>query len=503
MKSSLSFIRYFSTKHVCIIGSGPSGFYTAKYLLKENAMNDTFRLKVDMIDKLPVPFGLVRRGVAPDHPEVRSVVNDFSKVVEANGDDFKFFGNIEVGRDISLGELRDRYDAILLAHGGSQGAAFPGDLKKTPPSGTPRVVTATEFVDWYNVLPQKDLTQVSSAKNLLKKPDGSHVNHVVIIGHGNVALDVARLLSLSVEELRATDIGIAFQNAVEERNNSLPKPQPLTITVLGRRGPFEASFSNKELREMTNLSNATCWVNPAELEEVMSYSYAAERSANRATKRAFQLFQHLASNSDSAGSHGEIVVRIRFLSSPKSLEDGYLVVEKNTLDIEHNAKSVSTNQLDRIPCDLIVLANGFSPNPLKGVKIGTLPSNEKGIATHEDTAVALDDVFEEDGKGNATVFVTGWAKRGPRGNIATQVPDASTTSANMIKILKNTFDQNEGGKKSLVGNGRAFLEGLGKATTWAQWVKIDAEEKKRGEDVGKSRLRTETIQEMLKIAREQ
>lgn len=276
---------------VCVVGSGPAGFYAAKYLLKENA-----RVHVDMLEALPTPYGLVRSGVAPDHPEVKSVMNDFEKV--AADERFAFLGNVRVGDDVSLQELKTNYHAIVLAYGaaGDRELGIPGEHLEG-------VLSARAFVNWYNGHPQfRDLHVDLS------------VETAVIFGQGNVAVDCARILTKSVDELATTDIS---QHAVDALRNRyvcgfivclewMVVVAILTDTVVGslivtkhskikkvylvgRRGSAQAAFTMKEIRELTKLENVSCVVDPEELKLSFNESSQQEINEQRAKKRMNEL----------------------------------------------------------------------------------------------------------------------------------------------------------------------------------------------------------------------
>src|SRR5918995_4103936 len=222
---------------VAIVGSGPAGFYTAEHVLKHEGTH----AEVDMFDRLPTPYGLVRAGVAPDHPKIKSVIRVYEKT--AARPEFRFFGNVEVGEDITVAELQERYHAVLFAYGtsvdrhlGIEGEDLPGSH------------SATEFVNWYNAHP-----------DFADREFDLSCERVVVIGNGNVATDVARMLALTREELETTDTA---DHAIE----AFAEAEVKEIIVLGRRGPAQASFTNPEVREMGEMSDADIVIDPSEVE---------------------------------------------------------------------------------------------------------------------------------------------------------------------------------------------------------------------------------------------
>lgn len=245
---------------VCIVGSGPSGFYTAKYLLREHA-----HVQVDMFESLPTPFGLVRSGVAPDHPEVKSVMNDFNQI--ATDARFHFCGNVHVGQDVSIAELRPYYNAIILAYG----AAADQPLGISEEGRLENIMSARSFVNWYNGHP--DFQDLAMDLN---------VETAVILGNGNVALDCCRILSKSIDELAKTDISAQAQAR-------LATSQIKHVQIVGRRGSVQAAFTIKELRELTKVRHVQCLVDPVELDAGLTRSSREEIATSRAKKRIHDL----------------------------------------------------------------------------------------------------------------------------------------------------------------------------------------------------------------------
>src|SRR5215211_866860 len=289
---------------VAIVGSGPAGFYTAEHLLKR----DDVAVEVDMFDRLPTPFGLVRAGVAPDHPKIKSVIRVYEKTAAREG--FRFFGNVEVGRDVSARELADHYHAVVYAYGSptDRHLGIPGEELEGSHA-------ATEFIAWYNAHP-----------DFADREFDLSCERAVVIGNGNVATDVARMLALTREELEVTDTA---DHAIE----ALGESKVREILVLGRRGPAQASFTNPELRELGEMRDADVDVDPAEAElDKLSREYLESGGADITTRKNVEIFTEF-SRRQPEGKPRRII--LRFLRSPVELQgDGKverIVVARNEL----------------------------------------------------------------------------------------------------------------------------------------------------------------------------
>ena len=273
------------TLRVAIVGSGPSGFYAAGSLLA----HEDRPVEVDMLERLPTPWGLVRSGVAPDHPKIKSVTRVYEKTAEHPR--FRWYGNVDVGRDVSRAELLERYDAIVYAVGAESGR--PLDV---PGADLPGVAPATHFVGWYNGHPDHRDHHFDLS-----------VEHAVVIGNGNVAVDVARMLSLSHDELRTTDIADHALHAMRESAIS-------SVTLLGRRGPVQAAFTTPELRELGELERADVVVDSTDLALDDHSRAALENEASPTTKRNIAVLQDFAARARDA--HRPRTIALRFLRSP-------------------------------------------------------------------------------------------------------------------------------------------------------------------------------------------
>lgn len=325
------------TISVAIIGSGPSGFYTADSLLKSGR-----DVRIDIIDRLPTPFGLIRGGVAPDHQTTKKVARAYEKTALA--DQVTYFGNVEVGKDVSMDELRDMYDAVVLAIGAPRDRklGIPGEDKKG-------VFGSADFVGWYNGHP--DFTNLD--------PDLDTQN-VAVIGNGNVAIDIARVLVKTPEEMSVTDIAHHSAQAIEAA--------PVTdVYMFGRRGPVEAKFTNVELREMGKLDNCVPIVDaallPDEITDEMSDRDRRLKERNLATLREFP-------NVDPAGKQKR--VHFAFYSNPVEILGGDSVegirLEKTKVE---NGRAVGTGEFFDIDCKLVLAAIGYFSAPIEGVPFDT------------------------------------------------------------------------------------------------------------------------------------
>uniref|UniRef100_A0A0G4EYD7 NADPH:adrenodoxin oxidoreductase, mitochondrial n=1 Tax=Chromera velia CCMP2878 TaxID=1169474 RepID=A0A0G4EYD7_9ALVE len=483
-----------ASQRVCIVGSGPSGFYSAKYLMKSHP-----GVKVDMIERLPTPFGLVRFGVAPDHPEVKSVINDFEKV--AQSENFRFFGNVRVGSDVSLRELRDTYDAVVLASGapGEKSLGVEGE-------DLPGVFSARRFVGWYNVHPD--------ASDLLVSPFLQRGDQAVVIGHGNVALDVARVLTKRVEALEKTDISKQATDAL--RNSKIRH-----VHVMGRRGPAQASFTNKELRELLHEDGVVAAVDPKEFEKGMTNASREEIKDSRAKKRSLELFEKMAENWGRVESGSldpdERVVQIRFLLSPVRIEAGDagglgVSLQRMTLEGAAGAQRAKGEEgaaggVERLGAALVVKSVGYAVEPLEGLptsggkgKSPPVPHTAGKVEVEVEVEEEGDDSKEAGGRTTTEektlcpLFVVGWLKRGPSGVIATNIPDAQETVGSLVKALA---ERGRGGERAGVES--LLQERATRYLPWSAWMRLKEEEARRGEALGKSASKIGSVDEMLRL----
>lgn len=456
--------------HVAVVGSGPGGFYTSKYLLKAG---EAHGLKVHMFERLPTPYGLVRFGVAPDHPEVKNVINDFAAVGGLPA--FRFFGNVEIGLDATLAELRRAYDAVVVCTG-AEGERLLG----IPGEGLRGVVGAPAFVKWYNSHP--DYTA-------LDPPDPGEA--AVVIGQGNVALDIARVLARAPSELSATDINTSAASRIARWQRDGLR----TIQVVGRRGHVQAAFTNKELRELLSLEGVLPVVDPAEYELCCNEASLKELARNRPKKRSVKILERMLANFAEKDTTSKRVIWLRFLLSPTEVlaDAGEVVglrVARNELRGEPGKQAAvrasPESSLD-LPCGLVLRSVGFARSPLDG-----LPMSPQGRVSHGRGLVAP-------GDGPASgLYASGWMKRGPTGVIATNIPDARETAANVLSGLGAPEEARS------VARG-ALLERLAankRIVSFADWRAIEAEELRRGAEQGRIAERLTDFREMLSFADE-
>jgi ferredoxin--NADP+ reductase len=446
---------------VAIVGSGPAGFYAAGALLAAD-----LPAAVDMLERLPTPWGLVRLGVAPDHENIKAVSRAFEKIAARPG--FRFFGNVEVGRQVSHDDLVRLYDAVVYTFGAQtdRRLGIPGeDLPGSWP--------ATAFVAWYNGHPDfQDLEFELSTER------------AVVVGNGNVAIDCARMLSLTKEELEPTDTTDVAAEAIAA--------SPIReIVMLGRRGPAQASFTPPELQELGELGAADVVVDPADLELDPASEAALEEDRERA-RRNVEILRGFAAR-EPAGKPRAL--RLRFLVSPVAIlgEERVEAVEivHNELVSDERGRivAVPTDRHETIPCGLVLRSVGYRGVPLQGVPFDerrALIPNEGGR------------VLGPEGAPLRGVYCAGWIKRGPSGVIGTNKKDATETVALLLE------DAAEG---RIGGEPRAeTLEGLlaergAEYVAYTGWEAIDTEERGRGQPLGRPRVKLCSWDELLAAAR--
>ena len=447
---------------VAVVGSGPAAFYAAGHVL---ASEDP-PAEVDMIERLPTPWGLVRLGVAPDHPNLKTVSRAFERIAARPG--FRFFGNVEVGRNVAHADLARLYDAVVYAVGAQtdRRLGIPGE-------DLPGSWAATELVAWYNGHPDfQDLAFDLSGER------------AVVVGNGNVALDVARMLALTREELAPTDTTDAAIEAIAGSGIR-------EIVVLGRRGPVQAAWTSTELQEMGELAGADIAVDPAELE--LDEASAAElEAASNVVHRNFELLRGFASREPTGKPK---VVRLRFRVSPVALVGGGRVeaieVVRNRLepDGSGSVRAVATDERELIPAEIVFRSVGYHGVPLDEVpfdpRTGTIPN-------------AGGRVLDERGEPIPGVYAAGWIKRGPTGVIGTNKKDANET----VDLLLEDARAGRLPSPEADGTLEALLaeRGVG-AVMYAGWEAIDALERSRGEPQGRPRIKLCTWDELLAAAR--
>lgn len=447
---------------VAIIGAGPSGFYAAGGLLKDKKANVT----VDMFERLPVPHGLVRYGVAPDHQNIKAV----SKVYDRTAADprFRFFGNVEFGKDITHDDIKAHYDAVIYAVG------TPSDRKlNIPGEDLPNSMSATEFVAWYNGHP--DYVDLN--------PDLS-CEAALVVGVGNVAMDVARILAKSVDELKKTDIA-------DHALAALAESKVKDIYVVARRGPAQAKFTNVEIREMGHLEIADVIVDPAEL-KLDAASSAAIQNDTAAQKN----IDYLRAYSEIGATGKPRRIYFRFLLSPKEIiasDEGKIVqvkLEKNRLRPTASGyiQSEGIGEYETLDVGIVLRSVGYRGVPLPGVPFyerwGIIPNQVGRVTANGGEQIVPGE------------YVVGWAKRGPSGVIGTNKPD----SLESVNSLLDDFKQ----EKLPVAQDpepeaidKLLQERNVRYVTFEDWKKIDELERARGAEQGRPRVKFVSIEEML------
>lgn len=449
---------------VAIIGSGPSGFYAADRLQKEK----DFFVEIDMYERLPTPFGLVRGGVAPDHQKIKSVTKLYDRI--AGKDNFRFFGNVEFGTDITRAEMQDYYHAIIYAVGSSSDKklGIPGeDLQGSHP--------ATEFVGWYNAHPDyRDLEFNLNAEA------------VAIIGVGNVAMDVTRIIARSEEELNKTDIATYAQEAL--KNSNIKR-----IYVLGRRGPAQAAFTNPEIKELGEMLEADIVVAPQEMElDEFSQTYLTSTDVDRKDVGNVEILREF-SKREPEGKPKQIIMR--FNTSPveiigdEKVEAIKLVKNELYMNERGDIRPRATDEYETVPVQLVFRSVGYRGEPLPDVpffdKWGIIPNNDGRVLTeHEIGEQVIGD------------YVVGWIKRGPSGIIGTNKPDSVETVERLLEDVSESKHWTPSKPK------RTDLEMLIASkkpdfVSYADWQIIDKLECDRGEAEGRPRIKFTEVDAML------
>ncbi|MEW6582014.1 MAG: FAD-dependent oxidoreductase [Actinomycetota bacterium] len=445
---------------VAIIGSGPSGFYAADELQSQPGLH----AQIDMYDRLPTPFGLVRGGVAPDHQKIKSVTRVYDKI--ASHPEFRFYGNVEFGRDVTHADLTAYYHAIVYAVGAGSDRRMG-----VPGEHLPGSHSATDFVGWYNGHPDFrrfafDLTG----------------RHAVIVGNGNVAMDVARILATPVEHLGATDIA---EHAIE----ALAASRIEEITILGRRGPAQAACTSRELKELGEIPGVAAVADPAEI--AIDHGTEVEISSDRQKQANVEVLRRFATRTATDGARRVV---LRFLLSPVEVTgtdrvEG-VVCARNELHrgADGRLRARHTTQRIAFPADIVFRAIGYTGVPLPGVPfdhaLGVIPNTEGRVLD-----MARDGVVTGE-------YTVGWIKRGPQGVIGTNKTDAQETVASLLE------DVADGRLNHRTVPGREVLERLlrerrSDLVTFDDWRRLDALETARGAERGRPRLKFTSVEEMV------
>ena len=444
---------------MAVVGSGPAGFYTAATLLRSEELD----VHVDMIEKLPTPWGLVRSGVAPDHPKIKTVSVAFART--ADHERFRFCGNVEVGRDVTRAELLERYDAVVYSIGAQSDnhLGIPGD-------DLPGSIASTAFVGWYNGHPEfRDLA-----------PD-LNVERAVVIGAGNVALDVARMLITDMAELDTTDTA---DHALDVLRASKVKE----VVIVARRGPLQGAFTTPELRELPDLEGVDIVLNPADFEGIDPADITAGGHTVRTNMEALH---RLLNDHPPTGKPRRMV--FRFAHSPIALHagpDGRVAsIELGSNDLVADdsgyVRAVDNGARETLECGLVVRAVGYRALPLPDV-----PFDEKrAVIPNEDGRVI----------GGDREYVAGWIKRGPSGVIGTNRKDGQQSAeAALADLVKAGVDRSEA---DIAAVGEFLRERSSQLVTEADWRVIDGVEVGAGKPTGRPRVKLCTVEELLAAAR--
>lgn len=445
--------------HVAIVGAGPSGFFAAASLLKL----DTHDIHVDMLEMLPTPWGLVRSGVAPDHPKIKSISAQFEKT--AADPRFRFFGNIRVGEHVHAAELAERYDAVVYAVGAQadRHLGIPGE-------DLPGSVAAVDFVGWYNAHPhfcdhRPELT----------------CRRAIVVGNGNVALDVARILVTDPTELRTTDIA---DHALE-----LLDPCGVEeVMIIGRRGPLQATFTSPELRELgtlKGLANVDIVIDESEFDGITDADIEA---ADKHPKQNAKVLRRYVGAEQHPGNRRIV---FRFRTSPIEIRGTdrveEIVLGRNELVTDDNGRvsARDTGEREVLPAQMVVRSVGY-----RGVATPGLPFDERsGTIPHTDGRI----------EGTRNQYVVGWIKRGPSGVIGSNKSDSAATVETLVADLAaaGSAEAPAGRADELVS---WLLSRQPQLVTDEHWKLIDTHERTSGEPHGRPRVKLVKVADMLKIA---
>jgi ferredoxin/flavodoxin---NADP+ reductase len=448
--------------HVAIVGSGPSGYFAAASLLKFADSTDGADVRVDMLEMLPTPWGLVRSGVAPDHPKIKSISAQFEKT--ALDPRFRFFGNVVVGDHLQAAELAERYDAVIYAVGAQSDRSL-----NIPGEDLPGSLAAVDFVGWYNAHPHFEEMA----------PDLS-TGRAIVVGNGNVALDVARILVTDPDVLATTDIADHALKSLHDRGVE-------EVLIIGRRGPLQAPFTTLELRELGDLEglgDVDVIVDPADFADISDEDLAAAGKTVRNNIKVLRGY----SEREPRGAKRRIVFRFR--TSPIEIKgEGRVesvVLGRNEL-VDDNGRIVAkdTGERDEVPAQLVVRAVGY-----RGVPTPGLPFDDRsGTIPH--TAGRID--------GSRNEYVVGWIKRGPTGVIGSNKKDSQETVDTLIEDLRGASlaDFGPDHSEKLV---EWLLERQPKLITDDHWKLIDEYERSAGEPHGRPRVKVCSVAELLRIA---
>lgn len=418
---------------VAIVGAGPAGYFAA--LALNNLQTDELKFSIDMIERLPTPWGLVRSGVAPDHPKIKTVAKVFEKV--ANEPNFRLFANVELGSDLTIEQLKEMYDAVVIATGSALGKrlGIPGE-------DLPGSMSAAAFVPWYNAHPDFKDEEIDL-----------NCETAVVIGAGNVAMDVARMLALEPSELDPTD-------TADHAIDAFKKSAVRKVVISARRGPENAAFTSPELRELPKLEHTNVIIEKSDIEAAIARVGAEPEKDVKSNLDAMLMI------ADQTATNHERTMTFQFLATPVEIK-GKDRVEEVVF------KRTGTEETFSIKCGLVITAIGYEAASLEGIPY------------------AKGKVVNTDGRVQENVYVVGWAKRGPTGVIGTNKSDAAEVMKLLVEDLK--APKNGGDISQIINHN--------KVVTQMHWQAINEAEIAAGEPVGKPRRKAVTREELLKLGR--
>jgi ferredoxin--NADP+ reductase len=415
---------------VAIIGAGPAGYFAAQAL--QNLQTDELSFAIDMIERLPTPWGLVRSGVAPDHPKIKTVAKVFEKVANIEG--FNLYGNVELGTDVSIEALKEKYDAVVIATGSALGKklGIPGE-------DLPGSISAAQFVPWYNGHP--DFADFNPELDC---------ETAVVIGAGNVAMDVARMLALEPAELDETDTAL---HAIESlRNSNIRK-----VVISARRGPEHAAFTSPELRDLPKLEHTNVVLHSSDI------AAAIERAGEEPEKEVRNNLEAMRLISELETEKHDRTMEFQFLCTPTEI--------RGAGKVEEVVFKTVTGEEKVIKAGLVITAIGYEADPIVGIPY------EKGK------------VLNTDGRIGENVYVVGWAKRGPSGVIGTNKSDAADVMNLLLSDLQEPKPATE--LTSLITTNKVISQ--------SHWESINAAEVAAGEPHGKPRIKAVSREELLRL----
>jgi len=421
-----------TTYKVAIVGAGPAGYFAAQAL--QNLQNDDLQFTIDMIERLPTPWGLVRSGVAPDHPKIKTVSKVFEKVATAGN--FRLFGGVELGTDISIEQIREMYDAVVIATGSAIGKrlGIPGE-------DLPGSLSAAEFVPWYNAHPDFHSVEVPL-----------DCETAIVIGAGNVAMDVARMLALEPSELDPTD-------TADHAIAALKKSTIREVIISARRGPEHAAFTSPELRELPKLEHTNVLINKSDIEA------AIVRAGDVIEKETKSNLDAMLLISEKEATSHDRTMKFQFLATPIEIK-GSNKVEEVVF------QKTGSEEKFTVKCGLVITAIGYEAASIPGIPY------ESGK------------VVNTDGRVDENLYVVGWAKRGPSGVIGTNKSDASEVMKLLVEDLKSA--KNNGDISDLLKEKKFVSQ--------SHWEAINAAEVAAGEPLGKPRKKFVSREDLLNIA---